>query len=190
MFCHNDYSVGSEPYIIIYDDRFELITYGGLPQGLTEEEFFNAKSLPRNRELMKIMNNLDMGEHIGRGMRRIMNHLKKEDFEISENFLTINFKYDKSVLLYLNKNKVINDEINGEINDEINLSKNAKLVLVEITKNSYITRKELSNKISKSERTIDRAIKELKDKGYINEKENNNKKNGKWVIIKKYNINN
>ena len=50
--------------------------------GLTEEEFFKAKSLPRNRELMKIMNNLDMGEHIGRGMRRIMNHLKKEDFEI------------------------------------------------------------------------------------------------------------
>ena len=57
MFCHNDYSVSSEPYIIIYDDRFELITYGGLPQGFTEEEFFNAKSLPRNRELMKIMNN-------------------------------------------------------------------------------------------------------------------------------------
>lgn len=33
MFCHNDYSVGSEPYIIIYDDKFELVTHGGLPQG-------------------------------------------------------------------------------------------------------------------------------------------------------------
>lgn len=29
---------------------------------------------------MKIMNDLDMGEHIGRGMRRIMQYLKKRRF--------------------------------------------------------------------------------------------------------------
>jgi len=72
-----DYSVGSEPYIIIHDDRFELYSYGGLPQGLSEEEFFKAKSLPRNRELMRVMSDLDMGEQLGRGMRRIMKHLKE-----------------------------------------------------------------------------------------------------------------
>lgn len=52
---HNDNSIGSESYIIIYDDRFELYSYGGFPQGLSKEEFFKAKSLPRNRELMRVM---------------------------------------------------------------------------------------------------------------------------------------
>ena len=98
IFCHNDYSVGSEPYIIIHDDRFELYSYGGLPQGLSKEEFFKAKSLPRNRELMRVMSDLDMGEQLGRGMRRIMKHLKEEDFEITDNFLVINFRYNNDAL--------------------------------------------------------------------------------------------
>lgn len=98
IFCHNDYSVGSEPYIIIHDDRFELYSYGGLPQGLSKEEFFKAKSLPRNRELMRVMSDLDMGEQLGRGMRRIMKHLKEEDFEITDNFLVINFRYSNNAL--------------------------------------------------------------------------------------------
>ncbi|MBP3503518.1 MAG: hypothetical protein J6K18_00115 [Bacilli bacterium] len=62
------------------DDKFELVTHGGLPQELSADEFFKARSLPRNRDLMKIMNDLDMGEHIGRGMRRIMQYLKKRRF--------------------------------------------------------------------------------------------------------------
>lgn len=49
MFCHNNYSVGSEPYIIIYDDKLELIRYGGLPQGLSIDEFFKVRFLLRNR---------------------------------------------------------------------------------------------------------------------------------------------
>ena len=85
MFCHNDYSQ-TDPYIIIHDDRFELIVCGGLPQGLSKEEFFAGRSLPRNRELMRVMGDLDLGEHMGRGMRRIMKVLKEEDFDISENF--------------------------------------------------------------------------------------------------------
>ena len=175
MFCHNDYSVGSEPYIIIYDDRFELITYGGLPQGLTEEEFFNAKSLPRNRELMKIMNNLDMGEHIGRGMRRIMNHLKKEDFEISENFLTINFKFDKSVLKYLLTNCTDNctDDCTDDCTDNCTdnctdkLTKNEKIILKYMKENSKITIKKICEQTNLSKRAVLYVIKGLKDKNKI-----------------------
>ncbi len=96
MFCHNDYSVGSEPYIIIYDDKFELATHGVLPQGLSIDEFFKTRSLPKNRELMKIMNDLDMGEHNGRGMRRMMQYLKKEDFEISDILLLLILSLMKS----------------------------------------------------------------------------------------------
>lgn len=77
--------------------RYEW-SYGGLPQGLSKEEFFKAKSLPRNRELMRVMSELDMGEQLGSGMRRIMKHLKEEDFEIIDNFLVINFRYNNYAL--------------------------------------------------------------------------------------------
>ena len=73
-----------------------------------------------------------------------------------------------------------NDEINSQ-NDEIkfialtSISSNAKKVLFEIKRNIFITRKEIALLINKSEATVDRAIKELKNRKYIKEKESNKK---------------
>lgn len=131
IFCHNDYSVGSEPYIIIYDDRFELYSYGGLPQGLSKEEFFKAKSLPRNRELMRVMSDLDMGEHLGRGMRRIMKYLSESDFEITDNFITINFKYNEETL------KMLDYKSN---NADYKLSEQEQIIVDYVRKYNFVRR--------------------------------------------------
>lgn len=131
IFCHNDYSVGSEPYIIIYNNRFELYSYGGLPQGLSEEEFFKAKSLPRNRELMRVMSDLDMGEHLGRGMRRIMKYLSKDDFEITDNFITINFRFNNDALKMLDSKP---------INIDFNLTEQEQIIIEYIKKYGFIRR--------------------------------------------------
>ena len=163
MFCHNDYSVGSEPYIIIFDDKFELVTHGGLPQGLSVDEFFKARSLPRNRELMKIMNDLDMGEHIGRGMRRIMQYLKKEDFEISDNFVVINFNFDSETLAYLNAN-CANDCINDCANKSLTIETKVYNLIKE---NPNITIQEIADAVSKSKRTLNNIIHRLKEKGML-----------------------
>ena len=148
-------------------DRINYLARKKKTVGLTEEEFFNAKSLPRNRELMKIMNNLDMGEHIGRGMRRIMNYLKKEDFEISENFLTINFKFDKSVLKYLLTN--CTDNCTDDCTDDCTnkLTKNEKIILKYMKENSKITIKKICEQTNLSKRTVLYVIKGLKDKNKI-----------------------
>ena len=87
-----------------------------------------------------------------------------------------------------------NDEINIQ-NDKINIrndeikfipltsiSSNAKKVLFEIKRNLFITRKEIALLINKSEATVNRAIKELKNRKYIKEKESNKK--GAWIILK------
>ncbi len=131
IFCHNDYSIGSEPYVIIHDDRFELYSYGGLPQGLSKEEFFKAKSLPRNRELMRVMSDLDMGEHLGRGMRRIMKYLSEEDFEITDNFITINFRYNIDALKMLDSKVKIIDS---------NLTEQEQIIIDYIKKYNFIKR--------------------------------------------------
>lgn len=162
IYAHNDYSSGSEPYIIIHDDRFELISYGGLPQGLSKEEFFKAKSLPRNRELMRVMTDLDLGEHLGRGMRRIMKVLTENDFEITDNFITINFKYNERALSML-ENKNLND---GE-KTECSLTSQEQIVIAYIKKYNFIRRSTVEDILDvKKTRAID-IIKSLIDKDLI-----------------------
>lgn len=71
---------------------------------------------------------------------------------------------------------------NDKVNDKVNLSDNAIKVYESITKNPKITRADLAEAINKSEATINRAIRELKDNNLLEEK--NSDKNGAWGIIK------
>lgn len=76
--------------------------------------------------------------------------------------------------------RLLNEEVNDKINDRINLSKNASLVFNWIKENPHVTKEELAKSINKSKSTVDRAIYELKNKGYLEEKTFN--KNGQWII--------
>src|SRR5690606_35804702 len=59
---HNDYSREIAPKLEIFDDRIEITSYGGLPLGFTQDEFFKGHSVPRNKEIMRIFRDLDMVE--------------------------------------------------------------------------------------------------------------------------------
>lgn len=69
---HNDYVRGGSPLFEIYDDRINIVSYGGLVGGLTEEEFFSGCSMPRNRELMRVFRDMELVENFGSGMHRIL----------------------------------------------------------------------------------------------------------------------
>ena len=51
---HNDYSNGIPPVFEIFSDRFVITSSGGLPQELSQDEFFEGISAPRNKELMRV----------------------------------------------------------------------------------------------------------------------------------------
>jgi len=69
---HNDYINGAYPVFEIYDDRIEIVSSGGLPIGLSRKEFFAGRSLPRNKELMRVFSDMDMCEQLGSGMKKIL----------------------------------------------------------------------------------------------------------------------
>ena len=52
MLINNDYVHGSTPVVELFSDRLELTSIGGLPEGLSEDDFFNGVSMPRNREIL------------------------------------------------------------------------------------------------------------------------------------------
>ena len=80
---HSDYVRGGSPLFEIYDDRINIVSYGGLVGGLMEEKFFSGCSMPRNRELMRVFRDMELVENFGSGMHRI---LQAYDRSIFQNF--------------------------------------------------------------------------------------------------------
>ena len=94
---HNDYTSEVPPKFEFFDDRIEITSFGSLPQGMTEKEFFEGYSVPRNKELMRVFRDLDLVEHLGSGVPRILNSYGKECFKFTENFLRMIFPASEQV---------------------------------------------------------------------------------------------
>jgi len=88
-FVHNDYTREIAPKFEIFDDRLEITSYGSLPDGLSQDEFFEGFSVPRNKELIRIFKDLDLVEQLGSGIPRILKAYSQDSFQFSENFLRI-----------------------------------------------------------------------------------------------------
>lgn len=95
---HNDYSYGATPKIEFFSDRVEITSMGGLPYGVPEKEFFGGYSVPRNKELMRVFRDLEIVEHLGSGIPRILKAYGKDAFEIRTNYVRIVFHYAKPIL--------------------------------------------------------------------------------------------
>lgn len=94
---HNDYTSEVPPKFEFFDDRIEITSFGSLPQGMTEKEFFEGYSVPRNKELMRVFRDLDLVEHLGSGVPRILRTYGKECFKFTENFLRMTFPVSEQV---------------------------------------------------------------------------------------------
>ncbi len=88
---HNDYTNEIPPKFEIFDDRLEITSAGGLPLGLSREEFFSGVSNPRNREIMRVYKDLKMVEQLGSGIPRILRAYSKESFVFMPNFTRMVF---------------------------------------------------------------------------------------------------
>lgn len=88
---HNDYTREVPPKFEFFDDRFEITSYGSLPEGLSEEDFFAGVSMPRNKEIMRIFKDLELVEHLGSGVPRILQSYGRENFHFLDNFIRMSF---------------------------------------------------------------------------------------------------
>ena len=91
---HRAWDVESQIRVSMFDDRIEIISPGGLPSGITEEEYLSGKlSVLRNRNLANVFYRLGFVEIFGTGITRIKQlyekGLKQPDFEVSENTIKI-----------------------------------------------------------------------------------------------------
>jgi len=91
---HRGWDVDSQIRVSMFDDRIDIVSPGGLPSGITEEEYLSGKlSVLRNRNLANVFYRLGFVEIFGTGITRIKQlyaeALIKPDFEVSENAIKI-----------------------------------------------------------------------------------------------------
>lgn len=95
---HNDYTREIPPMFEIYSDKIVITSAGGLIPEMQEEEFFLGYSAPRNRELMRVFKDIQLVEHIGSGIPRILKKYDRSIFKFTPNFLRVTFNYPEIVI--------------------------------------------------------------------------------------------
>lgn len=120
---HNDYSYGNSPIIELYSDRVEITSAGGLPQELSQEEFLEGVTAPRNKELIRVFKDVDLIENIGSGVLRILDAYDKSCFKFMDHFLRVSFKYKENPFEYEEK---IDKKTDIKTNKKTNIKKRTK----------------------------------------------------------------
>ena len=168
---HNRWSRQTPPAVYVFDNRIEIVSVGGLPEGLTLEEFYEGKSKPVNLELQQIMVQLDYIEQTGHGVPLIVSRYGKEVFDITENFITVTIPFNN----VKEKGRLQRDE--GFVPDECD-----RKILNLMEEDSGITVRGLSEQMGLGMTTITKHIRVLREMGVI-EREGS-KKSGQWRVNK------
>ena len=131
---HNDYSYGNSPIVELYSDRIEITSAGGLPQELSQEEFLEGVTAPRNKELIRVFKDVDLIENIGSGVLRILDAYDKSCFKFMEHFLRVTFKYRENPFEYDDTAKVKSSKLGSKKSSKLAVSEEQILELCETEK--------------------------------------------------------
>ncbi len=168
---HNDYAKGI-PLMEIFTDKIVVTSCGGLVSGLTEEDFFKCRSMPRNRELMRVFRDIELAEQIGSGMSRILKAYDRSIFELTPSFTIVTFPFEEAFILP-------NGKISVEYRGKINGKKDSIPELLRSAPDATIS--ELSELTGRSQRTISRELRRYQDSGRIYRE--GSRKTGRWVVV-------
>lgn len=171
---HNDWSNEYPPKFEFFSDRLEVSSFGGIQNEFTEEEFLQGYSAPKNPELMRVFKDLELVEHLGTGIRRILKRYDKSIYRFFPHFIIVSIKYNE------NNFKYNNQSVN--VMPYLNLTKVQEGIISLIEDRPSITQEEMAKLLGVTSRTIRNHIKYLIDKEYIIRIGAD--KNGKWAVTK------
>jgi ATP-dependent DNA helicase RecG len=186
-YAHRDAGISQINEIGIYSDRIEIYNPGTFPEGLTPDDFIHGSEKPvqRNPLLAKIMYNSRDIESFGTGLQLIA----KECEGAGVRYGFVLGKLGFSVVFY---RQDITPKGIGATEDGTDpfgtagtyngtgINPTARLVFESILANNQIAVEEIMSDISKSRRTVLRAISSLKNAGML---KRIGSRSGYWEIV-------
>ena len=148
---HRVWDINSHIRVSMFDDRIEVVSPGGLPAGITKDEYLSGKlSVLRNRNLANVFYRLGFVEIFGTGIMRIRQlyekSLRKPEFEVSENAIQI-------VLPVWESN--------------LDLTEDEKMIYGILSKNRLKSMGEIAPYVSFGRSKTTKLLKEMEEKGII-----------------------
>ncbi|MBD3271181.1 MAG: winged helix-turn-helix transcriptional regulator [Elusimicrobia bacterium] len=179
---HRDYSMrGTNISVNVFDDRVEIVNPGGLPSGLTKENF-GKESVRRNPIIADLFHRMRKVERVGSGigrMREFMKQagLKEPVFESYTFFRAVFYRNPEYALKQIS-------EISRKSIQKTSRKypENIQKIIDVISENPNISMRELMQKLDLTEGSIRHHLFSLKKKGIL--KRIGPDKGGYWKVIK------
>lgn len=177
-FIHNDWTDLNAPMISIFEDRIEILSYGGLPNKQTKMGFLAGKSKPRCNELAEIFLQLRLSERSGRGVTKIYDRYGEDVFDINDDFIkvTIPFAFERK----FGSDYVENKEVPPVVHKTKKSLEAKKRILEEMIRNPKVTTYDLMSITNLGKTSIQKYIKELTESHLIERVGGN--KTGHWKV--------
>ncbi|NLW70224.1 MAG: hypothetical protein GX061_04000 [Eubacteriaceae bacterium] len=155
---HRDYSFSGSTLVNIYSDRMEIVSYGGLVEGVNMEDVHMGVSIHRNMNLTGIFRRFGLVDSHGTGISKIMESYegceRTANIDVSQNV----FRYVLPVVVRIGKSEGVMPELSdserqameifrtkgtvvrSDIEEGLSLSQTASIELLKklITKNLII----------------------------------------------------
>jgi predicted HTH transcriptional regulator len=173
---HRDYTIqGSEIHVDMYNDRLEIVSPGGMPDGkhIQDLNIDDIPSIRRNPVICDIFSRLKLMERRGSGLRKIIDEYPEEAApsfrSTAQSFVVTlrNLNYDKTSTPNGDDVGVENGDEVTPNGDDLGVENNSIKILNAVFREPKATQKRISDITGLSSRTISREIKKLRDTGVI-----------------------
>ncbi len=147
---HKTWDVNAQIRVLMFDDRIEITSPGGLSSGISEEEYLKGNvSILRNPIIGNVFYRLHIVEILGTGIPRIneayRNSAKKPRFEVFENSIKVTLP----------------------VTDIMDLTEDEKTVLAVLSKNIPQQISSISDSVPFGKSKLTELLKSLESKNYI-----------------------
>ena len=181
-FIHRDYTVmGGEVHLDIYDNRLTVTSPGGMYNGMLIQDLdiADVSSERRNPLLANVMAQLDYMEKRGSGLTRICNEtevLEGYREELKPVFKSTPTQFQTIIFASTDTPNV------GDVS-ETKLTERQRKILNLIKESPTTSGRQMSEKLSVSQRTIERDLSALQKSGILKHEGKDN--DGIWVVLER-----
>lgn len=159
---HRDYSISASILISMFDDRIELVSVGGLLQGVSFQDIMLGVSALRNKNLANVFYRLKLIEAYGTGIMKINDCYYECDikpkFEVSDHAFKITLP---------NVNVHEDKSLDGSSNSAVMFSKieskdeRKKVVLQMVKQHGQVARRDIEGMLNVSQSTAVNLLREM-----------------------------
>ena len=173
---HNDWNTGIAPAVYMFDDRIEIVSYGGLPYQLSQEDFFSGASVPVNKSLSRIFRAAKYAEQSGGGIPAIVRKYGREVFSFADGMVKV------SIPLAFDREEVLERKHRAALSEGLRrgTTKNQKLILDFLKENPVATLEETASSCNLSLSGVKKICLKLQEQGMLERQ--GSKRYGSWII--------